>query len=156
MGQTLREKLNGIKTRCLNQSDPGFKFYGQRGIEVYKPWLKNTKLFIAYVSSLPNADTPGYSLDRINNNKGYIPGNLRFTTKTIQARNRRKRSDSVGKYIGVSIDRNYTSIRNWNARITINKKTIRIGRYYTEIDAAKARDEFIKLNKLDGFPLNFN
>ena len=68
---------SAIKQRILNKNDKRFKDYGGRGITLYEPWINSSKLFIEYVQSLDNNDKLDYSLDRIDNNGNYEPGNLR-------------------------------------------------------------------------------
>ena len=85
-----KESVNmaGIVCRCTNPNHKDFEFYGGRNIKVYPLWLTNRQAFIDYLKTLEHYGEEGYSLDRIDNNKGYEPGNLRFTTAKTQARNR--------------------------------------------------------------------
>ena len=85
-----RESVNmaGIVCRCTNPNHKDFEFYGGRNIKVYPLWVTNRQAFIDYLKTLDHYGEEGYSLDRIDNNKGYEPGNLRFTTAKTQARNR--------------------------------------------------------------------
>lgn len=71
--------------RCRNPSHPRFKDYGGRGINVYKRW-NNFAAYLAYVGERPH---PSLSLDRIDNNKGYFPGNVRWATSKEQRANSR-------------------------------------------------------------------
>jgi len=75
-----------LKERCLNPKGSNFLGYGGRGITVHKPWVDSFDKFFAYVGSKP---LHCKSLDRIDNNKGYEPGNVRWATSEQQARNRR-------------------------------------------------------------------
>lgn len=148
-----------IKARCYNSNCPSYKYYGQRGIKMYTPWLTDFYSFESYVKSFKDYDKnnlgkKGITLDRINNNDDYKPGNLRWSTMLLQSRNRRKKTGSHSKYIGVSEDKSGIRIKKWSARITINKKTIRIGRYTTQEEAKKARDQYIVDHKLENFMLN--
>jgi hypothetical protein len=80
--------------RCLDPNDPSFSSYGGRGIGVAPEWrwIKGNKThnhkafhaFLAYVGERP----PRMSLDRINNNLGYEPGNVRWATPRQQSNNR--------------------------------------------------------------------
>jgi hypothetical protein len=75
-----------MKDRCLNPKNKCYKDYGGRGITVYTPWIENFKLFLEYMGQKPGSK---YSLDRIDNSKGYEPGNVRWATPMEQANNKR-------------------------------------------------------------------
>lgn len=79
-----------IKDRCTNLNCKAYKNYGGRGITMYPAWLDDPQAFVDYVSTLEHYGEPGYSLDRINNNGSYEPGNLRFADRKTQARNTRQ------------------------------------------------------------------
>jgi len=85
--------------RCLNFKNKAYDDYGGRGIIVYKPWVKNFMVFYDYVSKLPHYGEQGYSLDRIENDGNYEPGNLRWATRVQQANNRRAMAWGVNKVI---------------------------------------------------------
>ena len=78
-----------MKQRCFNPNISSFKDYGGRGISVCNEWRNSFQAFFDYVSKLPHFDEPGYSLDRINNDGNYEPGNVRWATRTEQNNNRR-------------------------------------------------------------------
>jgi len=76
--------------RCHNPNCRAFKWYGAIGREVYRPWHKFEN-FIAYVSENLGPKPAGFTLDRIDNESGYFPGNIRWASWDQQANNRRKR-----------------------------------------------------------------
>lgn len=80
-----RNILSNIKTRCNNPNTIGYHNYGGRGITV-DPLFNDFDVFIAEVGPRPS---PKHSIDRIDNNKGYVPGNLRWLDQKSQCRNNR-------------------------------------------------------------------
>jgi hypothetical protein len=82
----------GIKDRCLRRRSPSFNNYGGRGIRVCDRWLNGDgsrsgyECFLADVGRRPS---PLHSLDRINNDGHYEPGNVRWATRMQQRLNRR-------------------------------------------------------------------
>ena len=81
-------------SRCHNPADVSYPKYSARGITVCKEWHCK-KTFFNYVIThlgLPDESIDRQTLDRIDNNKGYEPGNIRWATYTTQVRNK---SDNV-------------------------------------------------------------
>lgn len=64
------------------------EYYGDRGITVCDQWRASFVNFLADVGPRPSDQ---HSLDRIDNDKGYEPGNVRWATASEQAQNRRPR-----------------------------------------------------------------
>ena len=78
--------------RCTNPEMGNYQSYGGRGISVSPSWLK-FEGFLADMGERP----PGMTLDRINNDGNYEPGNCRWATRAEQSRNtRRNRTMIVG------------------------------------------------------------
>lgn len=73
------------KQRCTNPNNPGYKNYGGRGIEFR---FKSFEEFYAEVGPRPS---PELTLDRINNDGHYEPGNLRWATWSQNLNNQRGR-----------------------------------------------------------------
>jgi hypothetical protein len=75
--------FSGAKQRCRNPKARGYKYYGGRGIEVR---FASFKEFYAHVGPRPSAQ---HSLDRIDSDGHYEPGNVRRATTEEQVNNRR-------------------------------------------------------------------
>lgn len=75
-----------IIQRCENKRHPQYHCYGGRGITIAKIWRHD---FLAFKMDVGECPAPGLSLDRINNDGNYEPGNIRWASRTVQGRNRR-------------------------------------------------------------------
>lgn len=82
----LYQVYRGMISRCYDPSCEQYPRYGERGITVCARWLDSFDNFIADVGPKPS---PEYSLDRIDNNLGYSPDNVRWATSFEQMNNTR-------------------------------------------------------------------
>lgn len=74
-----------MRSRCENKRHPAFKDYGGRDIKVCARWMD----FSAFFLDMGPRPSAKHSIDRIDNSRGYEPGNCRWATSKEQNRNRR-------------------------------------------------------------------
>lgn len=74
-----------MKTRCENPNATGYDRYGGRGIGVFDMWQASFECFYADMGPRP----PGTSLERLDRDGDYEPGNCVWATSREQARNRK-------------------------------------------------------------------
>lgn len=77
-----------MKNRCYNKNHKDFQNWGARGIIVCDRWLSSFENFIEDMGMKP---TPKHSIDRIDNDGNYEPGNCRWATAKEQRANQRTR-----------------------------------------------------------------
>jgi hypothetical protein len=79
----------GMLARCENPRTIGYHNYGGRGISVCE-WWHDPQVFITDIERILGPRPDGHSLDRIDNDGDYRPGNVRWATAMMQAANRRR------------------------------------------------------------------
>jgi hypothetical protein len=105
----------GAKQRCTNPKSVGYANYGGRGIRFM---FATVWQFAEWVEHNLGYRPEGRSIDRIDNNRGYEPGNLRWATIQEQARNKRQYCRSVTgerirKIQALRSDLTYETVRTW-------------------------------------------
>jgi hypothetical protein len=75
-----------MRTRCYNPHDVSYPNYGARGIRVCDRWRESFEQFFVDVGPRPS---PDHSIDRIDNDGHYEPGNVRWATRDEQGHNQR-------------------------------------------------------------------
>jgi hypothetical protein len=84
-----------IINRCLDPKHNQYKNYGERGISIYSDWVDSPVQFIEWIKKNLGERPVGYSIDRIDNDGNYTPGNLRWATSSQQSKNRRNSSGDL-------------------------------------------------------------
>ena len=85
-------------SRCRNSNDPSYKTYGGAGVDVCDRWIESVNNFIEDMGARPSLK---YSVDRIDNSKGYSKENCRWATMKEQQRNRT--NNRIIEFNGISM-----------------------------------------------------
>lgn len=127
---------NSMKRRCYNESESSYESYGSRGIQVCERWLESFENFFEDMRLKPS---PDMSVERLDVDGDYSPGNCVWADKTTQAFNRRKFKNTSSQYIGVHFDK--IKSKPWRVTLKKNGAIVFSGAFDTELEAALAYDE---------------
>lgn len=101
--------------RCHTPTNKRWNYYGGRGITVCDQWRSDFLAFYTHIGPRPGA---GYSIDRIDVNGNYEPGNVRWATQKCQSRNRR--TNVFHEHNGLSM-----TIPEWAEHLNVPEITLR-------------------------------
>lgn len=96
--------------RCSNRKNIMYYRYGGRGIQVCDRW----KEFANFYADMGQRTSPRHSLDRIDHNGHYSPGNCRWATRHQQANN-------TSRNVYVTIEGRTDTVSNWCKLLNVNK-----------------------------------
>lgn len=115
-GTKTYKSWDAMKQRCSNKNKSGYHRYGGRGIKVCDRWMKFEN-FYKDMEDKPN----GLTLDRIDNDGNYEPGNCRWATWKQQASNKLK---SGGNPRLISINGKTQNITAWSKEFNISRNLV--------------------------------
>lgn len=104
----------GIIARCHNSNVPCYSRYGGAGVRVCEQWRASFESFYAHIGPKPG---PSFSIDRIDNSRGYEPGNVRWATIHQQARN-------VGRNVWLEYDGRRMVLSDWAAAVGLTRSAL--------------------------------
>lgn len=104
----------GMVQRCTNDNNEAYSYYKGRGITVSEEWLSSFENFYRDMGPRPG---PDYSIDRIDNNKGYCKDNCRWATRKEQNNNQRKNKK-------VTFNGKTQSLHEWASELNMNYDTL--------------------------------
>lgn len=109
----------GMLNRCYNSTMSGYERYGGKGVRVCDRWFA----FDAFLADMEGECPEGWSIDRIDGNGNYEPGNCRWADRFTQANNRLDRRT-------IDFDGLRLTVSGWAERLGISHSalTARLGR----------------------------
>ena len=137
-----------MKSRCYSRGNNRYSSHGGRGITVCQEWL-NAETFIAWAEAngfkaSEDERNTEYTLDRIDNDKGYEPSNCRIVPLSVQEWNKQiLMSTNTSGYRGVN-----KKVNRWVTTVPLKGKIIFRASCKTAKEAAARREKFILENNL--------
>lgn len=124
-GRSEYSSWQGMKDRCLNPNSASYPDYGGRGIMVCERWLS----FENFLEDMGPKPSKKYSIERIDVNGDYEPGNCKWATQTEQNHNLRVAKRNTSGVSGVRLRKDNLK---WSVRIIVHNKQIDLGCYETK------------------------
>lgn len=104
-----------FKDRCCNDKDKRYPRYGGRGIQVCEEWKNDFQAF--YDWAMANGYKDHLTIDRIDNDGNYEPGNCRWVTNKTQSNNRQTN-------VLIEFEGKRQNIKQWSEELQMNYQTI--------------------------------
>lgn len=132
--QPERQSWCNMIDRCTNKSHRNWKHYGGRGIQVCAKWRQDFDVFLSDVGPMPRK---GYTLERIDVDGDYEPGNVRWATREEQSRNKRTTvwvritaGDAAGQVLPLAVAAERLGLTPYKARAQMVREDglVRTGR----------------------------
>lgn len=114
-----------MRDRCENPANRSYPAYGGRGITVAAEWHRFETFLSDILGSIGERPQGKYSLDRIDNDSGYRPGNVRWALPSVQGKNTRR-------YMKVPVGQSFGDL-------TILREGARGGKYPTRMVLCRCR-----------------
>lgn len=130
-GSRIYDTYYHMRRRCFNNTDKEYHRYGGRGITVCDEWLGDEGFEHFYKWSMANGYKDNLTIDRINNDGNYEPGNCRWVTRTEQMNN-------VCYNVQISHNGETHTIAEWAKRLGIKQDTIQARLKYYHFSPEKA------------------
>ena len=104
----------GMLSRCRNPNYRQYADYGGRGISVCDRWL----IYENFLADVGRKPSPDLTIDRINNDGNYEPGNVQWASRKTQSRNRRNN-------VMVSDGTTSRCLSEWTGILGVSRDTLR-------------------------------
>lgn len=126
-GTPLYKRWESMKRRCLNKNERSYPDYGGRGIKICDKWLD----FQGFAADMEVTFKPELSIERIDYNGNYEPGNCKWIPLSDQSKNRR--GIKFYEYNGLKL-----SCADWARKLGIDQFTLyaRLTKYNWSIEEA--------------------
>ena len=121
-------------SRCYSVSDKSYRWYGEKGIKVYRDWLDNPKLFEEW--ALNQGYDDNFTIDRIDSDNDYCPENCQWISIEDNTR-------KAGKVTWITIDGETLTGRQWSEKLKLGINTINTAIRNYGLDKTKALIAYI-------------